>query len=93
VKPSTPLPWRFALDSYGVQRIWGVSHGETCDIASTEGDGSIPYAEREQNAHYIVHACNAYPRLIEALKAIEDHHNEDDSWRGIARALLKELEE
>jgi len=29
---------------------------------------------------------------VEALKAIEDHHNETEEWRDIARAVLREIE-
>ena len=97
MKPATSLPWRFALDSYGVQRIWGISHGETCDIASTEGDGSIPYPEREVNAAYIVHACNNYTRLVALLKAIvtmtDAEMDDGDGARDACSALLKDLGE
>ena len=66
-KPATPLPWEMTRDSYAVMRIWGA---DGYDVACTKGDGSIPIKGRYDNAAYIVHACNAYPELVAALRGL-----------------------
>lgn len=61
----TPGPWWEEPDSYQVPRIWArMSDGEACDVACTEGDGSIPFDERRANARLIA----AAPELLEACE-------------------------
>ena len=54
-----------------------------------------------ENAAYIAHAANAYPRLVEALRSLADSHEALEKERGSMRAthtansrrLLSELGE
>ena len=70
-KPATPLPWK-------VGRALNIPPVNAQDIAtgpraieSTSVPGYSSYdlwkATIEADAAYIVHACNAYPQLVEAL--------------------------
>lgn len=43
-------PWNVARDSYGIMRIWGAG---ACDVACTEGDGSLSLEERKSNAAFV----------------------------------------
>lgn len=80
--PATPLPWRLEQDT---DLIWGAcnpddrtTHGMGYPIV--EGHPGSSWAvdrkpsmdDREQNAAYIVEACNAYPDLLAALYQYRD---------------------
>ena len=97
VKPATPhLPLKCEDDREGYRTI-------IVDALGNEIAHDLPYEHYfdSQYAAYIVHACNAYPKLVEALRAYVDRINdnhfakpyvpEDD--RRKARALLRELGE
>jgi len=62
MKPATPLPWTHD----GIQTIDGPRHkdGYRQIAATAAGDGC------RANAAFIVHACNNYGRLVEALREI-----------------------
>ena len=72
-QPATPLPWyrngsshvyntaRSAIDGVGGE--WPV-----CYATFTEPKDGAP-----QNAAYIVHAANAYPELVAALRDLNSH--------------------
>ena len=86
MKPATPLPWIVDGDE--------VTDG-TGTVADVFGETS---EDREQNAAYIAHAANMYPKLVEALQwAVE---RLDDNYPVAyceermrqARALLAECE-
>ena len=85
-KPATPLPWTTA-DGY----IKG-ANGDT----SFGSDLYYPWPT-EADMPYIVHAANAYPRLVAALKAMTkpDEHGVEFCSPKVtaARALLRELGE
>lgn len=79
-QPATPLPWVVVKDG-----------------AYTVIDSVPPNAKRfgvvryigeptAQNAAYIVHAANAYPKLIEALRV-------QAKLNGVPSAILRELGE
>ena len=75
MKPETELPW----EDNGNEIV--AASDRFCGIAGAV-DG--------EDAAYIVHACNAYPKLVEALKEVAassygQRHN--------AIALLRELGE
>ena len=104
MKPVTPLPWKYGEDKMGRKRIFG-QEGIECARALWKAIKTKD--ERDQNAAYIVEACNAYPqlvfdreRLIRELKELADNaltHNSRgvhaDSLIGRnVRALLAELE-
>lgn len=81
LKPGTPLPWRL---EQGTDLIWGACNP---DDQTTRGmgypiveghpgsswqiDRKPQYDEREQNAAYIVTACNAYPTLLARIAELE----------------------
>lgn len=94
-KPATPLPFR----ADGVM-VKYVSHGEWRTIARAQNTLLIP-AAHEENARYLAHAANAYPRLVEALRELayrcdgEEGVREDGSniQTYAAAALLRDLGE
>jgi hypothetical protein len=68
-KPATPLPWHADLRGApkSQPRIACTAknlHGAECSSAL----GIVPAIA---DADYIAHAANAYPRLVEALRALE----------------------
>lgn len=72
---------------------WGFTKGITVWVmAGPIHVATIPRAAdgdwSEANAFLIA----AAPDLLEALKAIEDHHNETEEWREIARAAIAKAE-
>ncbi len=91
-KPATPLPW--AAQPIGVA-------GKNNDIPISSIEPNVTDATHAQDAAYIAHACNAYPRLVEALRQaldfIADRSDDLDEGEqhavGSADALLRELGE
>lgn len=87
-KPATPLPWKLS----GSHRI---------DIPGALKGAAIAFTDRRkigatENAAYIVAACNAYPALVEALRAIDQakyYGQAMDECIERGRALLHELGE
>ena len=76
MKPSTPLPWTaYALTVNGDSL-------EVCEVADHVHADHDNSADAPQNAAYIAHACNAYPRLVEALRStlgkLADHATRQD---------------
>lgn len=70
----TPLPWRALEVNNGAKRIVDpgapitAANGLATARAWESFDWVLGTPRAAQNAAYIVHACNAYPRLIEALQ-------------------------
>lgn len=62
-KPVTPLPW---CTMYEGEVIRGFDGADAAVVRTPYGYGRM---ERELNAQYIVHSANAYPKLVEALRA------------------------
>lgn len=109
-QPATPLPfsrmgamWIEARDEYGAIRYYDPARYESHSVARVFGP------DQEQNGDYLVHAANAYPRLVEALRkqlsnverrldAVQAAHGiearaEEAALEIEARALLAELGE
>lgn len=65
-QPATPLPWIYDAERQPATPICTADRREW--IAS-------PFRRvgEEQDARYIAHACNAYPRLVEALRGATEH--------------------
>lgn len=89
-KPATALPWEYwestNADDPAYNRIDGATHAGVANIAA--------WADGAQDAAYIVHAANAYPELVAALRACI--HNDQNNMRAgsaEARALLAKLGE
>jgi hypothetical protein len=72
IEPGTPLPWR-VRDDVVSSATWLSAENDTVDLACV-GEGWPPSEElcAEQDAAYIVHACNAYPALVEQADALEE---------------------
>lgn len=101
--PGTPLPWsqshreRYSSEYKRMMYSTDVycTKGETIATLAWypdhRPDGSIG-THREANARYIVHACNTFPALVEALEGLERylretaHHNAPQA--AAARAAL-----
>lgn len=94
IKPAAPLPWTRSGQFINARGILDL----IAEVMHREGT--------HQDAAYIVHACNAYPRLVEVLREL--HYRavyavgdcRDHSDRGAAKvaidaasALLRELGE
>jgi hypothetical protein len=73
MKPVSPLPWKIVLDE------------SVCAADDTTIAYDLNFSE---DADYLIHACNAYPKLVECLKQFAG------GWEGRrAENLLKELGE
>ena len=66
-KPATPLPWH--TEDPG-SKVDGCSYTNGADGKTVDHHGDIFQTREanEQNGAYKVHAANAYPKLVEALK-------------------------
>lgn len=110
IKPATPLPFRIGeyiapdlTDAWaeGDKRLYeralyGADQVKVAVLEQWVGDKEA--AEAEQNAAYIAHACNAYPRLVAALRgaAMVLEHGEQAQRKPMAghlAGLIKELGE
>ncbi len=81
MKPATPLPWQQDDDTY----ILGPD-GSSVLAPTLDGEDRGECYEA-QDAAYIVHACNAYPRLVEALGDILAVLSHDPDNARLARAI------
>ena len=98
--PATPLPWVYEPNlERGDARTSGYIRERTITAEYAQLGRSVAKAVRfngstdqDRNATYIAHACNAYPRLVEALRKVLDPEAAQIKWRE-ARALLRELGE
>lgn len=92
--PATALPWaRKTANNGDVDLVSGVKFVATFGAA----DGDLVDAIK-QDADYAEHACNAYPRLVEALKEALKWVDENDPGSGSrlylrCADLLRELGE
>ena len=67
MKPATPLPWKSDKWTSHAPRTVLID-----DDACITGKRVVAECEEATDAAYVVHACNAYPRLIEALKGARE---------------------
>lgn len=79
MKPATPLPWR-------------VEYVAARPQVAPEVASLMLNRECDDNARYIVRACNAYPELVSAIRRLV-HPAADDSDVADAIALLSKLAE
>jgi hypothetical protein len=78
--PATPLPWEHSMQY----------------VQAVEGHMSLAHCYGGGNSSYIAHACNAYPKLVEALRSFNVPRIADDDCAPhllAARALLRSLGE
>ena len=75
MKPATALPWQ--NDPTGdCGDEWIGRTEDSYYVAVCDDDGVASertQQDREQDARYIVHACNLYPELVEALEELARH--------------------
>lgn len=67
VAPATPLPWVREVTRFKVNVL-----AERKVVSAT---GRVD-ADAQADAAYIIHACNAYPKLIAELRNAEQHIDE-----------------
>lgn len=91
-RPTTALPWKWGWNG-DTCAVWGAA------IVLSGGELTAHGVKRgkEANASYIVHACNAYPRLVAALKhfcgRVERGEVYSRRTYGLYKDLLRELGE
>ena len=93
--PATPLPWETSKGEYAAL-LSGPKYSPAWQDSAWDRD-----KDAIQDVAYIIHAANAYPRLVDALKkAIASADGWSDDDRGVPaddldneRALLVELGE
>ena len=102
-RPATPLPWAIT-NSIRNGDVAIVAPGTKADdgrpviLAEVFEDiiqmDECNRAAAKQNAAYIARAANAYPKLVEALRAFaQSGERQVGQHRGAAFALLRELGE
>jgi hypothetical protein len=66
IKPRAPLPWERELDDVKSPQ----SAPLRCRVIRSVGGPVVAYDIGIPEADYIVHAANAYPKLVDLLKTI-----------------------
>lgn len=94
------LPWRVREEYGGAQVIdaspVGAGDPDKKPIANVWYRGIWPLEEVHQQAAYISHAANAYPKLVEALRKLVDIEGPlpgNAAWGAEVIALLRDLGE
>ena len=100
MKPATPLPYKTSSGGPVYGSDGSVMAVNTACVASRSRIVATVVNRRDsticaqQDAIYIAHCCNAYPRLVEALRAYVDRaHGRDIPQDVAAAALLRDLGE
>lgn len=99
LRPATELPFRAINDPTGQQDpfYWAIAGGGGYLDASRTSGFELTSHMRPEDARYIVHAANNYPKLVEALRnyvealSVPLHKAVLDGTTG--RELLRELGE
>lgn len=63
--PATPLPWHVEQEYFSIADVAG-------GFAVCDSDMSLTPADWVANSSYIVHAANAYPKLVAKLRLAEE---------------------
>lgn len=94
IKPATSLPWALMDRASDGEYLAGITNmiGKSDPLYHAEAHATID-ADAAQDAAYIVHACNSYPRLVDALRRVLDSGeiNNDAASYLDGRALLREI--
>ena len=81
-KPATPLPWITEYDERGTCFLRGADLRPGNAVMNTRRTAG------KLNVAYIAHACNAYPQLVAALRAlVKDANQHLVHWTTLYRAL------
>ena len=93
-KPATPLPYSHELDMLHPRgNQWVISvvdehRALKSTVAKLNTNLIAPeHGDAEQHAAYIVHACNAYPELVAALRNMQAN-----AHLGVCNSLNKEVQ-
>lgn len=90
LKPATPLPWRVAAVEEGRFPCYPINDSKGVNISNVyihARGGS------NKDAEYIAHACNAYPKLVDAVQMLTyGSERNPEAWH-FAMRLLRELGE
>jgi hypothetical protein len=71
--PATPLPWkRWQSLADNSENVSNTDSAFVCEVGKIAADTDSDAIKAD--ALYIVHACNAYPKLIEALREASPSH-------------------
>jgi hypothetical protein len=106
-RPATPLPWnchtekemRRELAAQQQIPVFSYAAKYDCEIAQFGIKTILPIDEQIKNAVYIAHAANSYPRLVEALRHLEQAYankhspQHRDAARNEALSILRSLGE
>lgn len=91
--PATPLPWVGTCLEPGPNRpapgVVSEAPGTVNGYRRVARAGN-PSLRCRQDMRYIVHACNAYPKLVAALRDVltADFGNEVQRWSAAQKLLL-----
>lgn len=94
IKPARPLPWELVKESAQENPFWHKANLFAGSAGVSEMAFHNRHGQGAQNAAYIAHAANAYPRLVAVLRKcaeLADHGpfiGADE-----AKTLLRELGE
>ena len=94
MKPATPLPWK-ALRDYYPEKATSDEFSPYIVAADGSNVAAAMMQPRERdflaNRAYIAHACNNYPKVVEALRGVLNSGARSSLERGYA--ILRELGE
>jgi hypothetical protein len=76
MKPASPLPWT-NKERGNTFHTYAIKDGESRNVCTLTS---------EENAAYIAHACNAYPKLVEALRKIKERTDGSRDFDAAAEA-------
>lgn len=86
VRPASTLPWK----AEGVIIKAGSRWLASCPYNQRNGDWDEGFYEEhaQEVAAYIVHACNSYPALVAALRAMVAYEDDEPAIGTKAREIL-----
>jgi hypothetical protein len=94
MKPTTPLPWEWWTSNSFKRLSSGGKDGNVL-YAYRAGDGFPDVCIKPADMEYLVHACNNYPKLVDALRDAKlqiEYLHRKFSATGSGNAVLASLE-
>ena len=94
IEPATPLPWRLVVENgCSIDNVTRVYGGDLNDFNYVVMDNEqyYPHAVDPRDADYAVHTANAYPRLTERVRVLEEAICDALAW--IDQHCLAECDE
>lgn len=78
--PATALPWKTWLSLHDhSENVANATNDFVCEVGKICKGADVDAIKAD--ARYIVHACNAYPQLIHALRELSPNHPLLDALR------------